>query len=39
MSQIFARTLRIMFGITLIVLGIHRGAQAKLLPPSENTDS
>jgi hypothetical protein len=37
MSQIFARIVRIMFGITLILLGIHRGAHAQSLPPSEPT--
>jgi hypothetical protein len=35
MSQMFARLLRIIVGITLILLGLNRAAQAQSLPSSE----
>jgi hypothetical protein len=35
MSQFFARMIRILFGVTLILMGMNRAAQAQALPPSE----
>jgi hypothetical protein len=35
MSQFFARMIRILFGITFILMGMNRAAQAQVLTPSE----